>query len=156
LLALQALPLARDCLEPRRVHFHYPPYFPNMFMELARHARERFVPGVGIAADVPAGAAWYGDTRVWAMPVRLRDFYVVGVEQHIGALLLTPVTLDRPFFTELAARRERAIKLSDAGGWGGVYAGLVTREMPANFPLSQTQTLLENMVLLTDPGAHRR
>lgn len=156
LLALQGLPLVRDGLEPRKVHFHYPPYFPNMFMELARHARERFVPGVGLAADVPAGAAWYGDTRVWAMPAKLRDFYVIGVEQHIGALLLTPVTLDRPFFTELAARRERAIQLHDAGGWGGVYAGLVTREMPANFPLSQTQTLLENMVLLTDPGAYRR
>lgn len=156
LLALQALPLVRDCMEPRKVHFHYPPYFPNLFMELARDAKSRFVEGAGIAADVPAGTAWYGDIRVWAKPERLRDLYEIGVQQHIAALLLTPVTLDKPFFTELAARRERTIKLSDSGGWGVVYAGLVTREMPKNFPLPVPQTLTENMVLLCDPTAFRR
>jgi hypothetical protein len=71
--------------------------------------------------------------------------------------LLTATTLDRPFFTELAARREDAIRtLSDTGGWGGVYAGLVTRRLPANFPLSAPpQRLTENMVLLIDPAAFR-
>lgn len=157
LLALQALPLVRDCLEPRKVHFYYPPYFPNLFMELQRDTATRFQPGVGIATDVPAGTAWYGQQRVWAKPERLRDFYEITVQQPVGALLLTPVTLDRPFFTELAARREDAIRtLSDTGGWGPVYAGLVTRRMPANFPLSGApQRLTENMVLLVDPGAFR-
>jgi hypothetical protein len=157
LLALQALPLVRDCLEPRKVHFHYPPYFPNLFMELRRDAETRFVRGTGVAADVPAGAAWYGRQRVWAKPERLRDFYEITIQQPIGALLLTPVTLDRPFFTELAARREDAIRtLSDAGGWGPVYAGLITRRMPANFPLGgPPQRLTENMVLLVDPTAFR-
>ncbi len=157
LLALQALPLVRDCLEPRKVHFYYPPYFPNLFMELRRDTAMRFQPGVTIATDVPAGTAWYGQQRVWAKPERLRDFYEITVQQPVGALLLTPVTLDRPFFTELAARREDAIRtLSDTGGWGAVYAGLVTRRMPANFPLSGTpQRLTENMVLLVDPGAFR-
>ncbi|MCX6948520.1 MAG: hypothetical protein NTX39_02490, partial [Opitutae bacterium] len=102
--------------------------------------------------DVPAGTAWYGQLRVWAKPERLRDFSQMIVEQNIGALLLTPVTLDRPFFTELAARPGDAINLSDAGGWGGVYAGLVTRRMPANFPLNMPpQKLTENMVLLVNP-----
>ncbi len=157
LLALQALPLVRDCLEPRKVHFHYPPYFPNLFMELRRDTATRFQPGVAIATDVPAGTAWYGQQRVWAKPERLRDFYEITVQQPVGALLLTPVTLDRPFFTELAARREEAIRtLSDTGGWGAVYAGLVTRRMPTNFPLNGTpQRLTENMVLLVDPGAFR-
>lgn len=157
LLLLQSLPLVRDCLEPRKVHFHYPPYFPNLFMELKRDSEARFVRGTGIAADVPAGAAWYGQQRVWAKPERLRDFYEMTVQQPIGALLLTPVTLDRPFFTELAARREDAIRtLSDSGGWGPVYAGLVTRRMPANFPLNGApQRLTENMVLLVDPTAFR-
>lgn len=157
LLALQALPLVRDCLEPRKVHFYYPPYFPNLFMELRRDTATRFQPGVGIATDVPAGTAWYGQQRVWAKPERLRDFYEITVQQPVGALLLTPVTLDRPFFTELAARRDDAIRtLSDTGGWGAVYAGLVTRRMPGNFPLSGTpQRLTENMVLLVDPGAFR-
>ncbi len=157
LLLLQALPLVRDCLEPRKIHFHYPPYFPNLFMELRRDTEQRFVPGTGIVTDVPAGTAWYGRQRVWAKPERLRDFYEITVQQPIGALLFTPVTLDRPFFTELAARNEEAIRaLSDAGGWGGIYAGLVTRRMPANFPLNAPpQRLTENMVLLVDPSAIR-
>lgn len=154
LLVLQALPLVRDCLEPRRVHFHYPPYFPNLFMELQRDLGGRFLPGTGVATDVPAGTAWYGQMRVWSKPERLRDLAVIAVEQDIGALLLTPVTLDQPFFTQLAARREDSIQLRDASGWGGVYAGLVTRRMPAGFPLSQPpQRLTENMVLLVNPHA---
>jgi hypothetical protein len=154
LLVLQALPLMRDCLEPRKIHFYYPPYFPNLFMELRRDVQTRFLPGTGVATDVPAGTAWYGQMRVWSKPERLRDFYAIAVEQNIGALLLTPVTLDRPFFTELAARKADAIELSDTGGWGGVYTGLVTRRMPAGFPLNlPPQRLTDNMVLLVNPNA---
>jgi len=153
LLLLQGLPLTRDCLEPRKIHFYYPPYFPNLFMELHADLQKRFLPGTGVATDVPAGTAWYGQVRVWAKPERLRDFSRIIVEQNIGALLLTPVTLDRPFFTELAARKDDTISLTDTGGWGGVYAGLVTRRMPANFSLSMPpQKLTENMVLLVNPG----
>ncbi|MBI2516688.1 MAG: hypothetical protein HYV95_07200 [Opitutae bacterium] len=154
LLALQALPLVRDCMEPRKIHFYYPPYFPNLFMELRKDAGTRFLPGTGVATDVPAGTAWYGQMRVWSKPDKLRDFYAITVEQNIGALLLTPVTLDQPFFTQLAARREDTIQLTDTGGWGGVYTGLVTRRMPAGFPLNMTpQRLTENMVLLVNPTA---
>jgi hypothetical protein len=152
LLLLQALPLSRDCLEPRRIHFHYPPYFPNLFMELHSDMRQRFLPGTGVSTDVPAGTAWYGQVRVWAKPERLRDFSRILVEQNIGALLLTSMTLDRPFFTELAARKDDIISLTDTGGWGGVYAGLVTRRMPAGFPLNlPPQKLTDNMVLLVNP-----
>ena len=151
-LLLQGLPLMRDCLEPRKIHFHYPPYYPNLFMELQRDLKSRFLAGTGVSTDVPAGTAWYGQMRVWAKPERLRDFSQIIVEQNIGALLLTPVTLDRPFFTELAARTGDSISLSDTGGWGGVYAGLVTRRMPASFPLNlPPQKLTENMVLLVNP-----
>ena len=67
--------------------------------------------------------------------------------------MLTPVTLDRPFFAELAARREDAIQLTDPSGWGGVYTGLVTRRMPPKFPLSMApQRLTDNMVLLVNPN----
>jgi hypothetical protein len=157
LLAVQAFPVSRDLAEPRKVHFYYPPYFPNLFVELERDARNRFLPRTGFATDVPAGTAWYGQMRVWSKPEKLRDFYAITVEQNIGALLLTPVTMDRPFFAELAARREEAIRLNDASGWGGVYTGLVTRHMPANFPLNlPPQRLTDNMVLLVNPTALRR
>jgi hypothetical protein len=155
LLLLQGLPLGRDLLEPRRIHFLYPPYFPPLFMELRKDAETRFLPGTGLATDVPAGMAWYGRLRTWAKPARLRDFYALTVEQNIGALLLTPVTLDRPFFSELATRNEDAIKITDAGGWGGVYAGLVTRRMPAGFPLMLPQKLTDNIVLLLNPATQR-
>jgi len=156
LLMLQGLPLVRDSLEPKKIHFHFPPYYPALFMELGRDARTRFMPDTGLSSDVPAGTAWYGDLRVWDKPHRFRDFQAVMVQQNIGALLLTPVTLDRPFFTELAARGEDAIRLTDTGGWGGVYSGLVTRTMPRNFPLNlPPQRLTENMVLLVNPSALR-
>ena len=105
-----------------------------------------------MATDIPAGSAWYGQTRVWAKPERLRDLSRIMVDQNIGALLLTSVTLDRPFFTELAARKDDAINLTDTGGWGEVYAGLVTRRLPAAFPLNlPPQKLTDNMVLLVNP-----
>lgn len=152
LLVLQGLPLLRDALEPKKIHFYFPPYFPGLFIELHGEMKTRFLPGTGVAADVPAGSAWYGQSRVWAKPERLRDFSQIIVEQNIGALLLTPVTLDRPFFTELATRKDDAISLTDTGGWGGVYAGLVTRRLPAGFPLNMPpQKLTENMVLLVNP-----
>jgi hypothetical protein len=157
-LVLQGIPLLRDSAQPRKVHFYYPPYYPNLFMELQKDMTNRFLPGTGVATDVPAGTAWYGRLRVWSKPEKLRDFYAITVEQNIGALLLTPVTLDKPFFTELAARGEDAIKLNDSGGWGGVYSGLVTRRMPRDFPLGMPpQRLTENMVLLVNPTmVHRR
>ncbi|HVU16191.1 MAG TPA: hypothetical protein VHD32_04670 [Candidatus Didemnitutus sp.] len=154
LLLLQGLPLMRDCLEPRRIHFHFPPYYPNLFMELRRDLQTKFLPGTGVASDVPAGTAWYGQMRVWSKPERLRDLTTIAVDQDIGGLLLTPVTLDRPFFTELAARKEEAIQLTDAGGWGGVYTGLVTHRMPPGFALSATPLrLTDNMVLLVNPNS---
>lgn len=157
LLVLQGLSLVRDGLEPRKIHFHYPPYFPGLFMELRQDMRRQFLPDTGVATDVPAGMAWYGQGRVWAKPERLRDFSQIMVDQNIGALLLTPVTLDRPFFTELAARSGDTISLTDTGGWGGVYAGLVTRRMPANFALNlPPQKLTDNMVLLVNPRTLRQ
>ena len=106
LIALQAVPLAHDALDPHWLHFQYPPYFPQLFQGMRRAARRRPTVGgrYGLMADVPAGLAWYGQTRVWAQPATLRDFYAVQVEQPTGELLLTPKTLDRPFFSDLNAK----------------------------------------------------
>lgn len=152
LLTVQALPLLRDSLEPKRIHFHFPPYYPGLFMGLTDEMQSRFLPGTGVATDVPAGTAWYGGRRVWAKPERLRDLSEIMVDQNIGALLLTPVTLDRPFFAELASRKDDTIRFADSGGWGEVYAGLVTRRMPPRFPLNlPPQKLTDNMLLLVNP-----
>lgn len=157
LLALQALPLLHDALEPRRLHFQYPPYFPGLFIGMRLELERRDTAGrFGLMADVPAGVAWYARQRVWAQPPRLRDFYAVTVEQPLAQLLLTPRTLDRPFFSELAARPVTPDSLGRAtnrfGDWGRIYAGLFTGVLPREFPLSSPQRLAENLYVMLNPA----
>lgn len=157
LLVAQALPLLHDALEPRRLHFQYPPYLPGLFQGMKRELVERGVADrYGLMADVPAGVAWYGRARVWAQPPRLRDFYAITLEQPIGELLLTPRTLDRPFFSELNAKPLRPESLSAVsnrfGEWGEIYAGLLTGRLPAEFPLQQPTKLMENLYVLINPA----
>ena len=148
LLGLQSLPLIHDLAEPRRIHFSYPPYFPSFFMALGDDVGQRSGPVGGWMADVPAGAAWYSGRRVWSQPASLRDFYAVHVEQPILALVLTPETLDRPFFAELAGDNGRT---SSFGEWGKIYTGLLAGRLPPEFPLTESRRMSENLYLLMDP-----
>jgi hypothetical protein len=150
LLAVQALPLAHDLIEPRRLHFSYPPYYPGLFLGMREEMARRGGAYPAWAADVPAGAAWYSGQRVWARPATLRDFYGVCQEQAQVALMLTPHTLDRPFFSELTKRNERDGRLGD---WSEVYAALVTNRFPAGFPLTLPQKVADNFYVLIDPMA---
>lgn len=157
LLGIQALPLIHGLLEPRRLHFQYPPYFPSLFQGMRQELQRReAAPKFGIMADVPAGVAWYGQTRAWALPPRLRDFYAITLQQPIGELLLTPRTLDRPFFTELNARPILPGAMSAVpnrfGEWGEIYAGLLTGALPREFPLAAPQKLSENLYVLMNPA----
>ena len=157
LLAAQAIPLMHDALEPRRLHFQYPPYFPALFQGMRQELERRGALGrFGVMADVPAGVAWYGQTRAWSQPPRLRDFYAITLEQPIGELLLTPKTLDRPFFSELNAKPILPGSLAAVpnrfGEWGEVYAGLLTGSMPREFPLGSPQKLAENLYVLLNPA----
>jgi hypothetical protein len=155
LLALQAAPLVHDVLQPRRgPPFHYPPYYPALLAYIHAEVVHRGgLPGMGVMADVPAGLAWYGRQRVWAQPDHIKDFYAISIDQPIGLLLLTPVTLDRPFFAQLAVGgidpRARPKKYEE---WGPVYAGLVTGRLPAEFPLTVRQKLEDNLILLLNPA----
>jgi hypothetical protein len=157
LLVAQALPLAHDALEPRRMHFQYPPYFPALFQGLRGELASREALGkYGAMSDVPAGFAWYGQTRAWAQPARLRDFYAISLQQPVGLLLLTPRTLDRPFFSELNARPLLPGSLSNVpnrfGEWGEIYAGLLTGTMPREFPLKVSHKVAENLHVLLNPA----
>lgn len=157
LLVVQSLPLLHDALEPRRLHFSYPPYFPSLFMGMRLELDRRDNSGrFGLMADVPAGVAWYGRQRVWAQPTKLRDFYAITVEQPLAELLLTPRTLDRPFFSDLAPRGATPDSLGAStnrfGEWGLVYAGLFTGRLPPEFPLAAPQKLAENLYVLLNPA----
>jgi hypothetical protein len=157
LLLVQALPLVHDALAPRpAIRFQYPPYFPAFFHGLTEEvARRDPRHSFGLMADVPAGLAWYGGQRTWAQPPRLHDFYAVTLEQPIAQLLLTPRTLDRPFFTELNAHSVYPSMLGAVpnrfGEWGEIYAGLLTGAMPREFPLVP-QKVAENLFVLFNPA----
>ncbi len=153
LLTLQALPLAHDALDPHWLHFQYPPYFPQLMQGMCRQLDASDSAGrFGLMADVPAGLAWYGQTRVWAQPATLRDFYAVQVEQPTGELLLTPKTLDRPFFSDLNAKPKTPGFLTAAipriGEWGEVYGGLLTGSFPREFPLSAPRKVTDDLYVL--------
>ncbi len=157
LLVVQALPLLHDALEPRRMHFQYPPYFPGLLQGMKFELTRREAVGrFGLMADIPAGLAWYGGARVWAQPSRMRDFHAIMLEQPVGELLLTPRTLDRPFFSELNARAQPAAPLQAVpnryGEWGEVYAGLLTGAPPREFPLRSPERLAENLYVLLNPS----
>jgi hypothetical protein len=106
----------------------------------------------GLMADVPGGLAWYGDTRVWAQPATLRDFYAVQVEQPTGELLLTPHTLDRPFLSELNAKAKApgflTASIPTIGDWGEVYGGILTGTFPREFPLATSRKITEDLYVL--------
>ncbi|HEY1793090.1 MAG TPA: hypothetical protein VGG34_09245 [Opitutaceae bacterium] len=153
LVALQAGPLVHDALEPHWLHFQYPPYFPQLLQGMrSQLARADPDSRYGLMADIPAGLAWYGNTRVWAQPATLRDFYAVQVEQPTGELLLTPRTLDRPFFTDLSAKSAASGFLTASmpkfGDWGEVYGGLLTGNFPSQFPLPVSRKVTEDLVVL--------
>jgi hypothetical protein len=146
LLSLQGLSVSRHVVEPRRLHFSYPPYYPTVFVGMREDSARRG--GAAWMADVPAGAAWYSGQQVWAQPAQLRDFYAIGVDQPIYALVLTPHTLDKPFFAELARPGNSSGRL---GEWSQVYSGLVTNRFPAGFPLIFPQKVSDNLYVLFNP-----
>lgn len=157
LIVLQAIPLAHDALDPHWLHFQYPPYFPTLFQGMRRQLDAADPAGrYGLMADVPAGLAWYARTRAWAQPATLHDFYEVQVEQVTAEMLLTPRTLDRPFFSDLNARAKAPTLLvptaSRVGQWGEVYGGIFTGILPRTFPLTSSQKLAENLYVLVNPS----
>ena len=157
LITLQALPLVHDALNPHWLHFEYPPYFPGLLQGMRRQLDASDPAGrFGLMADVPAGLAWYGRTRAWAQPATLHDFYAVQIDQPTAELLLTPKTLDRPFFSDLNARPKAQGVLSASipriGEWGDVYGGLLTGSMPRDFPLTVPQKLADNLYVLVNPS----
>ncbi len=160
LLALQAMPLAHDALDPHWLHFQYPPYFPQLLQGMRRQLDLSDAGGrYGLMADVPAGLAWYGQTRVWAQPATLRDFYAVQVEQPTGELLLTPRTLDRPFFSDLNAKAKVPSFLTASipviGDWGEVYGGILTGNFPREFPLNAPRKVTEDLYVLFNSSLPR-
>jgi len=136
LLLLQGLPLVRDCMEPRKIHFYYPPYYPNLFMELQRDMQARFLPGTGVSTDVPAGFRLVRARPRVGQAGAFAGFSQIIVEQNIGALLLTPVTLDRPLFYRAGGAQWGLNQPYGHGRVGRGLRGARHPPLPASFPLN--------------------
>jgi hypothetical protein len=148
-VTLQAVPLGATWFGANRLHFAYPPYYPDAIRGVAAEVQRRSAREAAWMCDQPQGAAWYAGQRVWAQPTRLRDFYAIYAEQPLVALLLTPATLDRPFFDDLAKGDDGATA-SRFGDWDQIYRGLVTGEWPREFPLRRRQAIAPNHQILLD------
>ncbi|MEO0795693.1 MAG: hypothetical protein AAFX93_11040 [Verrucomicrobiota bacterium] len=155
---LQALPLIHWILQPGvRAHFSFPPYAPIVFRSIEQDIAKKFYPGYGLMSDSPAGQCWYGGGNVWGQPTLMGDFAQIVDRQPIGALVLTPTRLDRPFYTQLlkADHNTAGRDAARAYGWGAVYHGLASGSLPSFFPLQKPMKIWDNVYVCLDPLARR-
>lgn len=157
-IILQALPVLHWVLQPGVLgNYSFPPYAPPVFRTVKLGMVDRFYPGFGVMSDAPAGLAWYGKMTVWGQPDTMRDFVAVLERQPIGALVLTPLRLDQPFYTDLL-KADGGDPRKDAAwsyGWGALYHGLAAGRIPAFFPLQKRIKIWNNIYVCLDPSAYQ-
>ncbi len=112
---------------PMADRYAYPPYYPPKIAEAAGYldAKEFMV------SDQPWAVAWYGDRRCIWIPLTPKQFYDLNdLHQHIAALLLTPVTLNRRMLSE--------IMFDEWWPWAPILRFL---KFPEDFPLKAAKQL---------------
>lgn len=156
-LGLHGFPLLFDALQPPAYRTSWPPYHAY---ELARYAERLPAPQSphtpGIMSDLPAGAAWYLQRRVWGIPTLYRAFVDIQERQETDVLLFTPNLLAQPFYHDLAQLPPVPQDILPDEGWHHVYRGLAYRIQPLFFPLPLEEFLAPDLVALTRnviPGA---
>jgi hypothetical protein len=132
---LASLPMLLVFLPPKINPVVYPPYNPPIIQYVADWMK----PSELTMSDVPWAVAWYGERQsVWLTlkaspdasdPSTHEDFLAINdFLKPIGALYLTPRTMDARFFSEWIAAGELS--------WGSfILDGLVKKELPPTFPL---------------------
>ena len=151
ILGIHSFPLIHNLSEPKRLPFHFPPYVPSL-MAITHNVirQDDFI----IMSDIPAGLAWYSQQSVWGQPAEYGDFQKIFLQQEVGALFLSPKTLDQPFFSKLRYTGLKEQRSSNRSRyWGSVYEGLKEGHLPTYFPLKTTLQLHSNIYLLANPSA---
>ena len=95
---LAGLPMLTRVVVPKKCSMAYPPYHPPVLSEASAYLK----PEELVVSDQPWAVAWYGDRKCVWIPHDLRQFFQINDQhQHIAALLLSPVTLNNRFLTEI-------------------------------------------------------
>jgi hypothetical protein len=99
----------------------YPPYHPPALCQMGGYLK----PDEFMVSDQPWAVAWYGDRRCLWLPYKPEQFYLItDRHQHIAAMLLTPITLNARFLTEIIGTE-----------WWYWAAMLGYLQFPSDFPL---------------------
>ncbi|MBI5397275.1 MAG: glycosyltransferase family 39 protein [Verrucomicrobia bacterium] len=99
----------------------YPPYHPPVLRQVANCLN----PDEFMVSDLPWAVAWYGDRSCLWLPWTPEQFYqITDRHQHIAAMLLTPLTLNARFLTEISG--------TEWSAWAPILGYL---QFPADFPL---------------------
>ncbi len=147
-----SLPMILVFLPPKTNPIAYPPYSPPLIQLVADWMK----PSELTMSDVPWAMAWYGERQaVWLTlkaspdasdPTTHEDFLAINdFMKPIGALYLTPRTMDARFFSEWISAGELS--------WGSfILEGLVKKELPPTFPLHKMlrSWLPTGQLVLTD------
>ncbi|MCX6900930.1 MAG: glycosyltransferase family 39 protein [Verrucomicrobia bacterium] len=122
-VAATALPVGLRLIGPTADRYAYPPYHPPKIAEAAGYLDLKEF----MASDQPWAVAWYGNRRCFWLPMHRKQFYDINdLHQHVAALLLTPITLNRRFLSE--------IMFDEWWPWADVLRFL---KVPQDFPLKE-------------------
>ena len=124
--ALCCLPMSFALLPPKKSPVAYPPYYPQDIQQISGWMK----PDELMMSDVPWAVAWYGQRQcVWLTLNAQDDFNAVSYwMKPVGALYLTPETMDSRFVSDWARAREYS--------WGSFVLQVVTQhQIPPGFPL---------------------
>jgi hypothetical protein len=139
---VMCLPMIYSFLPPRPTPVAYPPYYPPVIQQTAGWMGENEL----MMSDIPWAVAWYGRRQcLWLTLNAQAEFFKVNdYLKPVRALYLTPQTMDNRFLTQWVRPGEHS--------WGSfILASLVSREIPANFPLRKAPTgFLPEQLFLTD------
>ncbi len=135
------LPTALTFISTRANAVAYPPYYPPIIQKTADWMK----PDELVMSDVPWAVAWYGRRpAIWLTLNTQEDFASVNARQPVGAIYLTPATLNGRFVSDgmQGVEHNWAVFAFDA---------ILKQELPPGFPLNKMPTgFLPEQLFLTD------
>lgn len=120
------LPMMFTFFLPKAIPVVYPPYYPPAIQQVSNWMKKNEL----MMSDIPWAVAWYGNRQcIWTTLDAQRQFFDVhDYLKPVGALYLTPQTMDSRFLTQWVRAGEHS--------WGSfILESMLRREIPPSFPL---------------------